>query len=48
MDACSSGEEAYRLLVSELRRELDSRVCGAALQKWIAFRVGEGVPFPDC
>ena len=48
MDAGSSGEEAYRLLVSELRRELDTRVCGAALQKLIAFRVGEGVPFSDC
>ena len=48
MDAGSSGEEAYRLLVSELRRELDTRVCGAALQKLITFRVGEGVPFLDC
>ena len=48
MDAGSSGEEAYRLLVSELRRELDTRVGGAALQKLIAFRVGEGVPFSDC
>ena len=48
MDAGSSGEEAYRLLVSELRRELDTRVCGAALQKLIAFRVGEGVPCSDC
>ena len=48
MDAGSSGEEAYRLLVSELKRELDTRVCGAALQKLIAFRVGEGVPFSDC
>ena len=48
MDAGSSGDEAYRLLVSELRRELDTRVCGAALQKLIAFRVGEGVPFSDC
>ena len=48
MDAGSSGEEAYCLLVSELRRELDTRVCGAALQKLIAFRVGEGVPFSDC
>ena len=48
MDAGSSGEEAYRLLVSELRRELDTRICGAALQKLIAFRVGEGVPFSDC
>ena len=45
MDAGSSGEEAYRLLVSELRRELDTRVCGAAVQKLIAFRVGEGVSF---
>ena len=48
MDAGSSGEEAYRLLVSELRRELDTRVCGAALQELIAFRVGEGAPFSDC
>ena len=48
MDAGSSGEQAYRLLVSELRRELDTRVCGAALHKLIAFRVGEGVPFSDC
>ena len=48
MDAGSSGEEAYRLLVSELKRELDKRVCGAALQKLIAFRVGEGVPFSGC
>ena len=48
MDAGSSDEEAYRLLVSELRRELDTRVYGAALQKLIAFRVGEGVPFSDC
>ena len=40
MDAGSSGEQAYRLLVSELRRELDTRVCGAVLQKLIAFRVG--------
>ena len=48
IDAGSSGKEAYRLLVSELRRELDTRVCGAALQKFIAFRVGEGVPFADC
>ena len=48
MDAGSSGEEAYRLLVSKLKRELDTRVCGAALQKLIAFRVGEGVPFSEC
>ena len=48
MDAGSSGEEAYRLLVSEIKRELDTRVCGAALQKLIAFRVGKGVPFSDC
>ena len=48
MDAVSSGEQAYRLLVSELRRELDTRVCGAALHKLIAFRVGEGVPFSNC
>ena len=48
MDAGSSGEEAYRLLVSELRRELDTRVCDAALHKLIAFRVGEGVPFSGC
>ena len=48
MDAGSPGEEAYRLLVSELKRELDTRVCGAALQKLIVFRVGEGVPFSDC
>ena len=45
MDTGSSGEEAYRLLVSELRRELGTRVYGAALQKLIAFRVGESVPF---
>ena len=45
MDTGSSGEQAYRLLESELRRELDTRECGAALQKLIAFRVGEGVPF---
>ena len=48
MDAGSSGEEAYRLVVAELKRELDTRVCGAALQKLIAFRVGEGVPFSEC
>ena len=48
MDAGSSGEEAYRLLVSELKRELDTRVCGAVLQKFIVFRVGEGVPFSYC
>ena len=48
MDAGSSGEQAYRLLESELRRELDTRECGVALQKLIAFRVGEGVPFSDC
>ena len=48
MDAGSSGEEAYRLLVLELRRELDTRVCGAALQKLITFRVGESVSFSDC
>ena len=48
LDAGSSGEAAYRLLVSELKRELDTRVCAAALQKLIAFRVGEGVPFSDC
>ena len=48
MDAGSSGEEAYRLLVSELRSELDTRECGAALQKLIVFHVGEGVPFSDC
>ena len=48
MGAGGSGEEAYRLLVSELRRELDTRVCGAVLQKLIVFRVGEGVPFSDC
>ena len=48
MDAGSSGERAYRLLVSELRRELYTRVCGAALQKLIAEGVGEGVPFSDC
>ena len=48
MDAGSSGEQAYRLLESELRRELDTRECGAALQKLIAFRVGEGVPLSDC
>ena len=48
MDAGSLGEEAYRLLVSELRRELDARICGAALQKLIAFRVEEGVPFSAC
>ena len=48
LDADRSGEQAYRLLVSELRRELDTRVCGVALQKLIAFRVGEGVPFSDC
>ena len=49
MDAGSSGEEVYRLLVSELERELekelDTRVGGAALQKLITFRVREGVPF---
>ena len=39
MDAGSSGKEAYRLLASELRRELDTRVCGSALQKLTAFRV---------
>ena len=48
MGAGSSGKEAYRLLVSELKRKLDTRVCGAALQKLIAFRVGEGVPLLDC
>ena len=48
MDTGSSGEQAYRLLESELRRELDTRECGAVLQKLIAFRVGEGVPFSDC
>ena len=48
MNAGSSGEEAYRLLVSELKRELDTRVCGAALQKLVAFRVGVGVPFSGC
>ena len=48
MDAGSSGEQAYRQLESELRKELDTRECGAALQKLIAFRVGEGVPFSDC
>ena len=48
MDAGSSGEEAYRLLVLELKRELDTRVCGAALQNLTAFRVGEGVSFLDC
>ena len=48
IDAGNSGEEAYRLLVLELRRELDTRVCGAALRKLIAFRVGEGVLFSDC
>ena len=48
MDAGSLGGEAYRLLVSDLRRDLDTRVCGAALQKFIAFRVGGGVPFSDC
>ena len=37
MDAGSSGEEAYRLLVSELRWE-----------PLIVFRVGEGIPFSDC
>ena len=47
MGAGTSGEEAYRLLVSQLRRELDTRVCGAALQKLIAFCVGEGAPFSD-
>ena len=48
MDAGISGEQAYRLLESELRRKLDTRECGAALQKLIAFRVGEGVLFSDC
>ena len=48
MDAGSSGEQAFRLLESELRRELDTREYGAAVQKLIAFRVGEGVPFSDC
>ena len=48
MEAGSSGEEAYRLLVLELRRELDTRVSGTAPQKLITFRVGEGVPFSDC
>ena len=48
MDAGSSGEEACRLLVSELKRELDTRVCGVALQMLMAFRVGEGVHFSDC
>ena len=48
MDAGSSGEEAYSLLVSELKRQLDTRVCEAALQKLITFRVGEGVPVSDC
>ena len=48
MDAGSSGEQAYHLLESELRRELDTRECGAVLQKLIAFRVGESVPFSDC
>ena len=47
IDAGSSGEQAYRLLMSELRRELDTRACGAALQKSIVFRVGEGLPFSD-
>ena len=31
IDAGSLGEDAYRLLVSELKRELDTRVCGAVL-----------------
>ena len=48
MDAGSSGKKAYLLLVSELKRELDTRVCGAALQKLKAFRVGKGVPFSNC
>ena len=47
MDVGSSGEGAYRLLGSELKRELDTRVRGAALQKLIAFRVGEGVSFSE-
>ena len=34
--------------MSGLRREVDTRVCSAALQKLIAFRVGESVPFSDC
>ena len=34
--------------MSELKRELDTRVYGAVLQKLIAFRVGEGVPFSNC
>ena len=34
--------------MSELRRELDTRVCGAVLQKLIAFCVGDGVLFSDC
>ena len=39
MDAGSSGEEAYRLLVSELNRKLDTRVCRAALwRRLMAFR----------
>ena len=48
MDAGSSDEELYCLLVPEMKRELDTRVCGAVLQKLIALRVGEGVSFSDC
>ena len=47
LEAGRTGEEAYRLLVAELKRELDTRACGAALQRLLSFRVAENVTFAD-
>ena len=47
MDVGGPGEEAYCLLVSELKTALDTRICVGALQILIPFRIGDGVPFSD-
>lgn len=44
--AGSSGKEAYRVLVGELR--LNTREHGAALQPLLDFKVTEGTSFPSC
>lgn len=43
--AGGSGEEAYRVLVANLRRELDTCMHGAALQQLLGFTAAEGTPF---
>ena len=46
-DAGGPGEEAYCLLVSELKTALDTSICVGTLQILIPFRFGDGVSFSD-